>query len=138
MAYHDKNKILEKAKEVIVKHNLFFIEEIVAFLPISKPTFYEYFKVGSNEFNDLKELLDVNRTKVKKTLQKKWLESDAPALQMGLYKLLATDEERKALSTNYTTLEGGDNPIKVQTIEPINWVQSMGEVDDLDNEDKTD
>ena len=133
MAYHDKNKILEKAKEVIVSKNLFFIEEIVAFLPISKATFYEYFKIGSDELNGIKDLIDINRTKVKKTLQRKMLDSDAPALQIALYKLLSTDEERKALSTNYTTLEGGENPIKVQTVEPINWVQDMGDVDDLDD-----
>ena len=37
--------------------------------------------------------------------------------------------------TDRVTLEGGENPIKVQTVEPINWVQDMGEVDDLDDLD---
>jgi len=37
MAY-DRNKIFEQAKEVIVKHKLFFVDDIVAFLPISKQT----------------------------------------------------------------------------------------------------
>ena len=36
MAYN-KKKIFEQAKEVIVKHKLFFIVDIVSFLPISKP-----------------------------------------------------------------------------------------------------
>jgi hypothetical protein len=60
MAY-DKVKIFEQAKEMIVKHKLFFVEDIVAFLPISKHTFYEYFPIGSNEVNELKELLKTNR-----------------------------------------------------------------------------
>ena len=43
---NDKNKIFEQAKEQVVKHNLYFIEDIIAYLPISKPTFYDYFKVA--------------------------------------------------------------------------------------------
>jgi len=35
--------------------------------------------------------------------------------------------------TDRNTVEGGENPIKVQTVEPINWVQDMGDVDDLDD-----
>jgi len=46
MAY-DRVKIFEQAKEMIVKHKLFFVEDIVAFLPISKPTFYEFFTIDS-------------------------------------------------------------------------------------------
>jgi hypothetical protein len=42
MAY-DKKKIYEQAEESIKKNNLFFIEDIVAFLPCSKPTFYDFF-----------------------------------------------------------------------------------------------
>ena len=64
MAY-DKNKIFEQAKEVTVKNKLFFIEDIVAFLPISKKTFYEYFPIESDESNELKELLQINKTELK-------------------------------------------------------------------------
>jgi hypothetical protein len=35
--------------------------------------------------------------------------------------------------TDRNTVEGGENPIKIQTVEPINWVQDMGDVDDLDD-----
>ena len=41
MAY-DRKKIFEQSKEVIVKHKLFFIEDIVAFLPCDKTTFYKF------------------------------------------------------------------------------------------------
>lgn len=100
MAY-DRNKIFEQAKEMIVKHKLFFVEDIVAFLPISKPTFYDYFKPDSNEFNELRELLEVNRTTVKVSLRKKWYDSDNATLQMGLMKLVATPEEHKRLSQTF-------------------------------------
>jgi len=63
MAY-DKVKIFEQAKEMIVKHKLFFVEDIVAFLPIAKKTFYEYFPIESDESNELKELLETNRVEL--------------------------------------------------------------------------
>ena len=100
MAY-DRVKILDQAKDVIVKHNLFFIEDIVAFLPCSKPTFYEFFPVDSNEFNELKELLETNRTELKVSMRSKWYKSNAPALQMALMKLIATPEELKKLSMQF-------------------------------------
>jgi hypothetical protein len=104
MAY-DKNKIFEQAKEVIVKNKLFFIEDIVAFLPISKPTFYEYFDIDSNEFNELKELLETNRVTLKVSMRSKWYTSNAPALQMALMKLIATPEELKKLSMTFVESE---------------------------------
>lgn len=100
MAY-DKNKIFLQAKEMIVKHKLFFVEDIVAFLPISKPTFYDYFKPDSNDFNELRELLEVNRTTIKVSLRKKWYDSDNATLQMGLMKLIASPEELRKLSMTY-------------------------------------
>jgi hypothetical protein len=48
MAY-DKNKIYNQAKEAIEKHNLFFIEDIVAFIPCGRSWFYENFKDGTDE-----------------------------------------------------------------------------------------
>jgi len=103
MAY-DKAKIYEQAKEVTVKNKLFFIEDIVAFLPISKKTFYEYFPIESDESNELKELLQINKTELKVGLRKKWYISDNATLQMALMKLICSDEERKMLSMNHTDI----------------------------------
>lgn len=110
MAY-DKQKIFEQAKEMIVKHKLFFIEDIVAFLPISKPTFYDYFKVDSDEFNELKELLELNRITLKVSMRSKWYTSNAPALQMALMKLIATPEELRKLSMTHQVQEDMEKPI---------------------------
>jgi hypothetical protein len=92
MAYN-KEKIYEQAKDVIVKNKLFFVEDIVAFLPCDKTTFYSFFKVESNELNELKELLETNRTELKVSMRSKWYKSNAPALQMALMKLISTPEE---------------------------------------------
>ena len=74
----------------------------MAFLPIVKKTFYEYFPLESNEINELKELLQTNRVELKVSMRSKWFKSSAPALQMALMKLICTDEERKKLAMTYT------------------------------------
>jgi hypothetical protein len=110
MAY-DRKKIFEQAKEVIVKHKLFFVEDIVAFLPCAKPTFYDFFPPDSNELNELKALLETNRTTLKVSMRSKWYTSNAPALQMALMKLIATPEELRKLSMNHQVTEEVEKPI---------------------------
>lgn len=112
MAY-DRVKIFEQAKEVTVKHKLFFIEDIVSFLPCDKTTFYRFFEVESNEYNELKELLETNRTTLKVSMRSKWYTSNAPALQMALMKLIASPEELKKLSMTHQVFEGGEKPIQI-------------------------
>ena len=104
MAY-DKKKIFEQAKEMIVKHKLFFIEDIVSFLPCDKTTFYRFFEPESNEYNELKELLETNRVSLKVSMRSKWYTSNAPALQMALMKLIATPDELKKLSMQFVESE---------------------------------
>ena len=105
---YDKAVIFEKAKKEIEAKKLIWIEEVISFLPISKPTFYDYFKIDSDELNTLKSLIEDNRVSLKAALRKKWYDSDAPALQMGLMKLLGTDEEAHRLN-------GSKTESKVQT-----------------------
>jgi hypothetical protein len=110
MAY-DKKKVFEQAKDVIVKHKLFFVDDIVAFLPISKQTFYDFFPVESDKLDELKELLNQNRTTLKVSMRSKWYTSNAPALQMALMKLIATPEELRKLSMNHQVTEEVEKPI---------------------------
>ena len=114
MAY-DRNKIFEQAKEAIVKNKLFFIEDIVAFLPCDKTTFYRFFEVNCNEYNALKELLETNKTNVKVAMRSKWYKSDNPTLQVALMKIIATDDEAHRLngSKSIVSLEGGEKPITI-------------------------
>lgn len=100
MAY-DRLEIFEEAKKAIKDNSLYFIEDIVAFLPIVKTTFYEFFPVESDEMNDIKELLDNNKIATKVKLRKKLGEGDKAAEILALYKLIATDEERRALSMQH-------------------------------------
>ena len=111
MAY-DKQKIFEQAKEMIVKHKLFFIDDIIAFLPIAKSTFYEWKMEQSDE---LKALLEKNRIELKVSMRSKWYTSNAPALQMALMKLIATPEELRKLSMQFIESEN------TNTIKPIEF-----------------
>ena len=103
---YDKNKIFEQAKQVAIENELYFIEDIVAYLPISKPTFYDYFKVDSNELNEIKELIEHNKVLAKVYLRKKWKDAEAPVLQLALMKLISTDEELRKLSMKHTEHSG--------------------------------
>jgi len=120
MAY-DRAKIFEQAKEMIVKHKLFFVDDIVAFLPCSKSSFYEFYPDGSDELDELKGLLEINRVSLKVSMRSKWYTSNAPALQMALMKLIATPEELKKLSMQFIESENknttvtpmfGQNPLE--------------------------
>ena len=113
MAY-DRNKIFKQAQDVIREHNLFFIDDIVAWLPISKPTFYEFFPLGSNELNELKKMLEDNKVRRKTSIRAKLYKGKGADI-IALYKMICSDEERKAIAmVNKTDLTSGDEPLSVK------------------------
>ena len=101
MAFN-KEKIYNDCLELLEndKHNIRYIEELVAFLPISKATFYDFFKVESDELNTLKDLIDNNKVKVKCKLRNKFEISDNPTLNIIAFKTLANDDELDRLNNN--------------------------------------
>lgn len=113
MAYNTE-ELFNKGMEAIEKHKLFFIEDIIAFLPCRKSTFYEHFPNDSDYYKKMFEALEKNRTELKVSMRSKWYKSNAPALQMALMKLICNDEERKKLSMQYT-----ENTIDVKDKLPI-------------------
>ena len=100
MAYNTED-LFNTAIEQIKKHKLFFIEDIIAFLPCRKSTFYEHFPNDSDYYKKMFEELERNRTELKVSMRSKWYKSNAPALQMALMKLIATPDELKRLSMQY-------------------------------------
>jgi len=107
MAYN-KEQIYIQATELSKKMGFFFIQDIIDYLPISKPTFYDYFKDDSDELNALKENLYKNRITQKINLRKRMSEGNATEI-IALYKLICSDEERKALSTNWNENQNAGN-----------------------------
>src|SRR6056297_69420 len=100
MAYN-KKEIFEQAKTAIKENNLFFIDDIVAWLPISKPTLYEFFPLESNELNILKRMLNENKVRTKSAIRAKLFKGQKAAELLALYRLICTPEERKALNQQY-------------------------------------
>ena len=115
---YDQSKILQQAKDQIKKHNLFSIEDIVAFVSCSRSTFYSYFPADSDELDTLKELLDLNKIVTKSSIRAKLHKSDKAAELIALYKLICSDEERDALSMQRVDVQSGGNPV---SISPIMW-----------------
>ena len=118
MAY-DKNKLYEQAKKAIIDNNLFFIEDVVAFVPCSKPTFYEFFPVESNELNTLKDLLEQNKITTKSEIRKKLFKSTKAAELLALYRLICTKEEHQLLNQQYIDHTSKGDKINIP---PITWV----------------
>tara|TARA_R110000772_G_scaffold145504_1_gene255477 strand:+ start:22611 stop:22988 length:378 start_codon:yes stop_codon:yes gene_type:complete len=102
MAYNTED-LYKLAVKAIEEHEPLFIEDLVSFMPCDKTTFYRHFQIDSNEYNALKEKLDSHKVAQKSTLRKNWKDPEsAPALQLALYKLLASSDEHKALQMAYT------------------------------------
>ena len=110
MAYKTED-LFNNAIEQIKKHKLFFIEDIICFLPCSKPTFYEHFPNDSNYYKRMFEELERNRTELKVSLRSKWYKSEAPALQLALMKIICTDDERKKLSMTHTDVTSNNKEV---------------------------
>jgi len=111
MAYNTE-ELFNKGMEAIEKHKLFFIEDIIAFLPCRKSTFYEHFSNETDYYKRMFEALEQNRTELKVSMRSKWYKSNAPALQMALMKLICNDDERKMLSMQQTDITSGGEKIQ--------------------------
>jgi len=108
----DKEKTYKKALKEAADPNVYFIEDVVALIGISKDSFYRLYPTGSDEYDAISDLLTTNRIKTKKKIRKKLSEgSKAPEL-IALYKLISTTEERKKLSSSYIDHTTNDKEIK--------------------------
>ena len=75
-----------------------------------------YFVLKLNESDHIKNALDDNKNRTKHSMLSKWYKSDNATLQMGLMKLISTDEELRKLS--------------MQSIEQKNLNFEMGDLTD--------
>ena len=100
MAY-DKEKVFNEVIEAIRENKLKHFDYIEGFVEPTTPTLYQFFPLESNEFNTIKRELGLNKIASKNKMRNKWEDSDNPTLQIAAFKLIATDDEQKALSTNW-------------------------------------
>lgn len=121
MAYKT-SELYERAIEAIDQNNLFFISDVIAYLGISSETYYNHFPLESKESNAIKERLNKNAMRTKVSIRSKLHQSTSPAGLLALYKLLATEDERRALSMEYR-----DHTSKGEKIELPPWVRNVAE-----------
>lgn len=97
MGYNIK-ELEKQSLDAIEKYKLFFIEDVVAYLPCSRATFYN---LELDKLDSIKSALTKVKTEIKVSMRSKWYKSENPTLQMGLMKLIASPEELKQLSMTH-------------------------------------
>lgn len=118
MAEWNTKKMLEVALEEIAKDdNILFIEDVVAACGVSKATFYKYIPKDSEEYEQVWEKIKDNRVEVKKYIRLKLRLSGKAAELLSLYRMICTDEERKAINQQYVEMSGSmDNNVQIEFV----------------------
>ena len=104
-------KIETDCISAIEKNDITFLDEIFTFIKIQPSEFFEY---NLQESTKIKDAIDINRAKLKRDLRNKWMESTNATLNAALYKLVCTEEEKKALSAASSTKNQQTNDICTQ------------------------
>ena len=124
MSGYDKDKLYAQAIELAREENTFTVEDVFTLMPCSKSTFYAYFPDGSDELDAIKELLEQNKVRMKVKLRSKLALGERAAEIIALYKLIATDDERRALSMTSIDHTNNGKEFQAQTV----IIQSTGEI----------
>jgi predicted type IV restriction endonuclease len=102
---YDKGKIYKQACKIAKKENIMLTEHLIANLPVSISTFYEFFPADSEEMEVIKGIINRNKIKKKQEMYNKWFESENATLQVSLMKLLGNEEERAVLNNSKQEIE---------------------------------
>lgn len=118
--------------QIIEERNLFFIEDLVAFLPCDRATFYRKFPQGCDECDNIKSALETNKVRTKSAIRHRLFNMDNPTAQIALYRMIATPEERDAISTTKTDITSGGEkiarePLTIEIIDNRNQIDKQRE-----------
>ena len=117
MAGYDKAKKFKQALKVVKEKALYLVEEVPVMIGISKSTFYSFYPDGSEELDAIKELLEDNKITIKSEIREKLRNGDKAAELIALYKLLSSNDERKALSMQHVDHTSNGKTINISPIE---------------------
>lgn len=113
--------------EIIKRENIKFVVDIFAYY--GRIVRSDFYNLKLHESKEIQDLLEKNKIISRNRQMKRWEESDNPVLQIALFRLTCTDEQRKMISTNYnesqTTLLDKDGNNYTPT---INVVLQDGEI----------
>lgn len=106
----ERQRIFEQVKKKIESCDyIFFLDSAIAYAPIAPATFYNWFPVDSDERMELDALLEANKLKKKDDIRRKLAQGDKASELLALYRMICTDEERKAIATNYNKTDVTSN-----------------------------
>lgn len=94
---YSKKKLEELALKAIKEEKLTWHDEVVAFLPCSRATYYNK---GLDKLDTIKAAIDNNKIEMKAKMKHKWFNSDNATLQIALMKMIANEEEYDKLNTS--------------------------------------
>lgn len=114
---YEKKKLHTAICDAIKENQICFLNDIPNYVGCSIRTIYNLFPYGSEDMEQIEELLDNEKSRKRVMLRKLLLKNGDSKALLALYRLVATPEERKALSTHY--FESGE-PAKPLTIHVIN------------------
>jgi hypothetical protein len=103
--WYETEKLKQMALQAIAENGLIFIQEAVAYMPCNSATFYNH-KLHEDE--DVQDLINANRVKIKVKSRNKWEESDNATLQLALYKLVSDEDELRRLSVLKNEIAGNE------------------------------
>ncbi len=104
MAYNKEKIKKELLANVEADEHISTFEDAAATVKPSRQTLYDW---EFDKLDKLKSLIENNKRQVKHNLRKQWAkETASPTLQLALYKILATNEERRALQMEYREHSG--------------------------------
>lgn len=93
---------IEKVTEIIRNDsNITFFTDVWVALGCAASTFYKWYPVDSDDYNEIADALEENKTALKRKIREKLIENKNPYALITLYRLLGTPEERAALATRH-------------------------------------
>jgi len=125
---YDTDELLELSLKAIEENNCLFIDDIIAFLPCSRATFYNH---GLDKLDDIKEGIWKNRAAARHKQNQRWAVSGNATLEVSLRKLIGTPEERRTLSQSYQDITsdgerlGSQIPLEDLTIEELEVLKKL-------------
>ncbi len=117
---YNRDELYNQAKEAIEKNNLFFVQDIIAFVPCGQSTFYDNFPADSEEMETLKRMLDTNKVRTKSSIRAKLFKSNKASELLALYRLIADPDEHRKLNQSYVDHTSKGNEIKEFTVTLVN------------------
>lgn len=112
----DKYDLLEQALAICKKGGMVTLEDVIAFLPCCKSTFFNCFPSGSPEHEQIIDALNISKRKACVSIRGRLYNSDNPTALITVYKMLCTEEERNAISMSRTDITSKGEQIKSEPL----------------------